>query len=180
MKKTLIAALMGSACLLSGQAMATTVDGSLTPFTASTTVQAEGITLTVDQTPATVSAEEAAKADTVLLELTVTASGLNPDGNGTNRIDVGAATADGWDSDNNRWIFKNTNGDALYAKGVAGDGWNSAMGQASDTLYGLMRYVADGETDLTTSSLQIVTATSSSSVAAGEYTLNMAVANNTW
>ncbi|EIM2960167.1 hypothetical protein K5Z09_004926, partial [Escherichia coli] len=123
--------LTGSACLLSGQAVAGIVDGSLTPFTAETTVLGAGPVLTVTQASQTVSAEEAAQQGTVLTQVTVEGTGLNPEGKNTNRIDVGAANADGWDSANNRWIFKNENGDTLYATGGVtentSNGWRNAM-----------------------------------------------------
>ncbi|EIM2921366.1 hypothetical protein K5Z73_005147, partial [Escherichia coli] len=56
-----------------------------------------------------------------------------------------------------------------------------AMNQQVDgPVYGAMRYVADGQTEVTTNPLSIATATTSSSVAAGTYTLDMVVSNNTW
>ncbi|EHR8377218.1 hypothetical protein KUR66_004793 [Escherichia coli] len=185
MKKTLIAALMGSACLLSGQAVAGIVPGSLTPFTAETTVLGAGPVLTVTQASQTVSAEEAAQQGTVLTQVTVEGTGLNPEGKKTNRIDVGAANADGWDSAGQRWIFKNENGDKLYATGNVtentSNGWRAAMNQQVDgPVYGAMRYVADGQTEVTTTPLSIATATTSTSVPAGTYTLDMVVSNNTW
>ncbi|EHR8683733.1 hypothetical protein KUR51_005058, partial [Escherichia coli] len=160
------------------------VPGSLTPFTAETTVLGAGPTLTVSQESQTVSAEEAAQQGTVLTQVTVEGTGLNPEGKKTNRIDVGAANADGWDSAGQRWIFKNENGDKLYATGNVsantGNGWRAAMNQSSGDVYGLMRYVADGQTEVTTTPLSIATATTSTSVPAGTYTLDMAVSNNTW
>ncbi|EIM2936217.1 hypothetical protein K5Y72_005179, partial [Escherichia coli] len=142
-----------------------------------TTVLGDGPTLIVTQDSQSVSAEEAAKQGTVLTQVTVEGTGLNPDGKKTNRIDVGAANADGWDSAGHRWIFKNENGDELYATGNVsantGNGWRAAMNQSSDGVYGMMRYVADGKTDVTTSPLSIATATTSTSVPAGTYTLDM-------
>ncbi|EHR8377444.1 hypothetical protein K5Z09_005183 [Escherichia coli] len=161
--------LTGSACLLSGQAVAAVVDGSLTPFTASATVLGAAPVLTVTQDSQPVSAEDAALQGTVLTQVTVEATGLNPSSHGTNRIDVGAANADGWDSAGQRWIFKNENGETLYATGNVtentSNGWRAAMNQQVDgPVYGAMRYVADGQTEVTTNPLSIATATTSNSV----------------
>ncbi|MGQ4801360.1 hypothetical protein ACUBIP_24290 [Escherichia coli] len=180
MKKTLIAALVGSACLLSGQAMAEVV-GSAYPITVTTTVQAEGPQFDVTVTPQTVTAADVQSEGTILASLDITASGLTTTADNAN-IAVEGASANDYDSTRKAWIFKQASGDGvIYAvtdAKQATNGWANNMDSSAKN--GQVAYRTDGESEVTASTLNIVTTSGNTAPVAGEYSANLQLTHNTW
>ncbi|HAZ3798561.1 TPA: hypothetical protein J1272_004724 [Escherichia coli] len=179
MKKTLIAALVGSACLLSGQAMAEMV-GNAYPITVTTTVQAEGPQFNVSVTPATVTADDVQSQGITLASLDISASGLTTTGYAN--IAVEGASASDYDSARQAWIFKQTSGNGvIYAvtdAKTSENGWTNNM-EASDK-NGQVAYRTDGKSEVNATTLNIVTAAGNTTPVAGEYSVNLQLTHNVW
>lgn len=174
MKKSLISTLIAAVCLTaSGIAMAADNEAVQTGTVTTTVTGVSNVTITLTDTPETVTTEQVKVKGTRLASLGIEATGLDLSSVSGGNIAV-AVESSNYDSASGAWLFKTDDGNStIKAQPRAAEGWY--QNPANRVSYRLQS--GDKNVNL---QLPIEANSGNTNVSAGVYTMPLTVSYNTW
>ncbi|HHS9164265.1 TPA: hypothetical protein ACTV58_004693 [Escherichia coli] len=175
MKKSLISTFIAAACLTaSGVAMAADHEAVQNTTVTTTVTAVSGVTITLNDTPQTVTTEEAKATGTLLTTLGIAATGLDLSSARGGNIAVEVDPSH-FDASSGSWLFKTGDGSStpLKARPKSGNGWNH------DPAHRVAYRLQNGDQNVNIQ-LPIQTNSGNTNVTAGNYSMPVTVSFNTW
>ena len=174
MKKTLISTFIAAACLTaSGIAMAGSNEAVQTGTVTTTVTGVSGVTITLTDSPQTVTTEEVKNPGVTLTTLGIEATGLDLSSasGGNIAVEVDSDHIDG----SGAWLFKDSTqpNSNLKARPRSGSGWHHSPENR-------ISYRLQNSSQNVNIQLPIETNTGNTNVTAGHYELPVTVSFNTW
>lgn len=176
MKKTLISTFIAAACLTaSGIAMAGDKEAVQTRTVTTQVTGVSGVTITLNDTPQTVTTEEVKRPGVTLTTLDIDATGLDLSSVAGGNIAVEVDNSH-FDSTSGAWLFKNPDQPSstpLKARPHSASGWNHSPENR-------IAYRLQNGNQNVSLTLPIETNTGNTNVTAGGYEMPLTVSFNTW